>query len=42
VTVLRYAGCVLTDEEIERAREAGVSVEVVNIASGASSDWSDR
>ena len=42
VTVLRYAGCVLTDAEIERAREAGVSVEVVDIASGASSDWSDR
>ncbi|MBS9532082.1 hypothetical protein KIH27_00605 [Mycobacterium sp. M1] len=38
VTVLRYPGCVLTDAEVDRAREAGVDVEVVEIAAGADSD----
>jgi hypothetical protein len=31
VTVLRYEGCVLSDAEVERAREAGVTVEVVDV-----------
>ncbi|MBP3083104.1 hypothetical protein [Mycolicibacterium fortuitum] len=31
VTVLRYAGCVLGDVEVERARSAGVAVEVVDL-----------
>jgi hypothetical protein len=42
VTVLRYAGCVLTDAEVDRAREAGVSVEVVDFASDPSSNGSNR
>jgi hypothetical protein len=42
VTLLRYAGCVLGDAEVERAREAGLSIEVVDIVGGASADWSDR
>lgn len=42
VTVLRYSGCVLTDAEIESAREAGLGVEVVDLGSGASQYWGGR
>jgi hypothetical protein len=39
VTLLRYAGCVLVDAEIERARQAGLDVEVVDVDGGARSEW---
>jgi hypothetical protein len=42
VSLLRYAGCVLNDAEVERARAAGVSVEVVDIASDARLKRSDQ
>jgi hypothetical protein len=42
VTLLRYEGCVLGDAEVERAREAGVTVEVINVGSAASSDLGER
>jgi hypothetical protein len=35
VTLLRYAGCVLGDAEVQRVRRAGVRVEVVDVDGGA-------
>jgi hypothetical protein len=37
VTLLRYAGCILGDAEIQLARRAGVRVEVVDVDGGARS-----
>lgn len=31
ITVLRYGGCVLDDLEVQRARQAGVLIEVVDV-----------
>lgn len=40
VTVLRYTGCVVTESEIERARAAGVRVEVIDTAVDVGSNGS--
>lgn len=31
VTILRYAGCILSDTEIDQARQSGAHIEVVDI-----------
>lgn len=42
VTLLRYAGCILTDAEIGAARQAGVRLEVVDLQSNTSTDRSGK
>ena len=42
VTVLRYAGCILTDAEIDAARHAGVRLEVVELNDDTNTDRSDK
>lgn len=42
VTLLRYAGCILTDAEIDSARQAGVRLEVVNLQGNTSTDRSGK
>lgn len=42
VTLLRYAGCILTDAEIDAARLAGVQLEVVDLQSNTSTDRSGK
>ena len=40
ITLLRYAGCVISDSEIDQAREAGVCIEVVDIDGDTRSEGS--
>lgn len=42
VTLLRYAGCILTDAEIDAARQAGVRLEVVDLEDHTSTDRSGK
>jgi hypothetical protein len=38
VTLLRYAGCILNDAEVDAARQGGVQLEVVDLQSNTSTD----
>ena len=40
--MLRYAGCILTDAEIDAARHAGVRLEVVELNDDTNTDRSDK
>mgnify|MGYP000974073629 CR=1 FL=1 len=42
VTLLRYAGCILTDAEIDAARQTGVRLEVVDFRGNTSTDRSSK
>lgn len=42
VTLLRYAGCILGDAEIDAARQAGVRLEVVDLQGNTSTDRSGK
>ncbi len=42
MTLLRYRGCVLADEEIAQARDAGIHIEVVDVDGETRAERSNR